>query len=129
MKLKENFNLQGTDNVQGQIHTYPSILVCHMEVTVFNILKIFLQHMEQNVCHLSFLFTAESRDVHSSKVLQISISFGSMQVYKTMQYTVVHSDKAASQGMEITILNYLMNKSGLNVCLPVQSHSHLIAIF
>ena len=51
------------------------------------------------------------------------------QVCKTMQYTVVHSDKAASRGMEITILNYLMNKSGLNVCLPVQSHSHLIAIF
>ena len=46
-----------------------------------------------------------------------------------MQYTVVHSDKAASQGMEITILNYLMNKSGLNVCLPVRSHNHLIAIF
>ena len=46
-----------------------------------------------------------------------------------MQYTVVHSDRAASRGMEITILNYLMNKSGLNVCLPVQSHNHLIAIF
>lgn len=128
MKLKENFELQGTDNVQGQIHTYPSILVCHMEVTVFNILKIFLQHMEQNVCHLSFLFTAESRDVHSSKVLQISISFGSRYI-KQCNTQWCTTDKAASQGMEITILNYLMNKSGLNFCLPVQSHSHLIAIF
>ena len=63
------------------------------------------------------------------KSITINIYIIWQQVYKTMQYTVVHSDKAASQGMEITILNYLMNKSGLNVCLPVQSHSHLIAIF
>ena len=48
---------------------------------------------------------------------------------KYYKYTVVHSDKVASQGIEITILNYLMNKSGLNVCLPVQSYNHLIAIF
>ena len=35
---KENFELQGTDYVRGQIHMYPSILLCHMDPTVFNIL-------------------------------------------------------------------------------------------
>ena len=47
-----------------------------------------------------------------------------------MHYTMVHSDKAASQGMEIIILNYLINKSiDYIVCLPVWSHNHLIATF
>ena len=44
MKLKENFELQGTDNVQGQIHMYPSLFLCHMEATVFNPLNIFAAH-------------------------------------------------------------------------------------
>ena len=70
----------------------------------------------QNVCHLSFLFT-ESRDVHFS-----NIYFIWQWVWKTMHYTMVHSDKAASWGMEITIPNYIVNRSKWN-CLTTRTES------
>ena len=41
---------------------------------------------------------------------------------ETMLYTMVHLDKAASQGMEIKILNYSINKSELN-CLSTSTES------